>query len=608
MSLREKLQETREQSEAKKEAASLQEAETQKVHDERIKAEKVEGLRTQIADLKTKKVELETALSTLKEGYRNAETALGGSKKEGENIAGIYDEFKDDLAAQGISNKVELIKSPDYVEDEEMKKYKEAGTTLREKVGSLRIAKEALKAEMPDLNFRGGHVETEEEKVREAERGEIQSRDTELKEKFREGYEKFGTTWRTTPEYEALIQENFAFVLGLETKGFMRKQESAEIVEKSPEPKKTPREQSIEKAEKHIMEIGKQIEALEEQTPERIEEKKKIAECLNLLQRERRLPGFADTIRALENRTLVPENDTVDYYSRQFTEGALKRALFEGLSPKIDKIVENEIRAYEEKYGKGSFDEGGMRSRVENMLRTKIDADIVKEKARNFERNNNASGIEAEASSIWEKKRAAEREMPEIVRAQLKYKDRLDEEVRVNKGNATSGRFLGSPFGVESLATESLELRELKKQLEGYQLDYTEDQDAYKAKLKNPPMLFGKEKHQQELAGLQERAIQLGKKVTEIQNAIKEQERKDAISPKNIDDLGRLIMESKLTNELGSRQMSIRQLLEETETLLKQNQSKTLTPEQEEVIKQYNEMRTQIDVAEREYARAKNNY
>ena len=280
-----------------------------------------------------------------------------------------------------------------------------------------------INSEVPDLDFRGGEVETEADREREQIKADLQKRNDEIEETFKTGFEKYGRNkdaWVGSPEFGAAQQENLAFMKDMSTKGYTLKEGSRELVEKNQAKKKTPREESMEKAEAHIQELGKTIELLEEQTPERIEEKKKTAECSALLQRENRLPSFAETLGAIDSANLVPQNHTVEYYSKQFGEGALKRALFEGLSPKIDKIVENEKKVYESRNGEGSFGSSNQertRTRVENMIRAKIEASVVGEKVKDFEQNKGARRAEEEASTIWEKKRAAERTLPDVVDA-----------------------------------------------------------------------------------------------------------------------------------------------------------------------------------------------
>ena len=191
----------------------------------------------------------------------------------------------------------------------------------------------------------------------------------------------------------------------------------------------------------------------------------------------------------------------------------------------------------------------------------------------------------------------------------LKYKDRLDEQVQVYGASSRSGSLPGRPLSVESLELpKSAELIKLEKQLVGTQADYDQLQAQYSNKLQNPPRFFGKDTHQQELATLKSRMEPLGRKVVELKNAIETQKRTDNLVSNKIDDLARLIVDGNLTKELGSKKMNIGQLLSQVETSLKENQSKTLTPEQEQVRAQYAEMRDLLTKAEREYQTAKSVY
>jgi len=622
MSLEEKLQLIRQEKQAQEEAIEAETAETQKQQQEREETERVEVLRSQISDLKNKKTELESSLASLKEGYESAGGAIKGFKQEDANIASFLEKNKLDLAENGITSKDKLIKSPDFSEDEEIKKYKEAGADLREKVGGVRSAKQAINQEIPDLNFSGGIAKETPEEIadRESRIAEFQTRNDAIVANMIKIREQFGENFRDIPEYKAHMDEVESFqrdlsAAGLKEQNQLKREGDKDIITRriieSPVEKKTPREQSIEKVETHIEELGKQIEALEEQTPERIEERKNTAECLTLLQRENRLPnfsGYADSIKTIDQISIVPQNDTIDYYSKQFGEKALKRALFEGLSPLVDKMVQAEKAIFESnnaKYGgSGVFNEKQIRGRVENMLQKKIEIDFAKEKAEKFEEANKAKSIAEQAKSIREKKEVAESQLPQVVRMQLSYKDRLDEEVKLTQ--SSSSRLSGySPAKVEYLGNESSELIELQKQLEEVDAKRKESQELYGKKLAANKKFFGPKTSESDLQSIEEDIRSYAKNMTELTEQIESQKRKDATASKKISDLSEITMTTGLVEGKGYKNMTIGQLLEEAKGVLEGYQSQKLTPEQEEIRKKYYEIQEELMKADREYSIAK---
>lgn len=540
MSLREKLQDKREQTEAEKAEAARKEAEQLKAEQEKKLADESANLKEQITALQDKKTALESDLHDLKESYTAAEGSLSNFKSEKENIEDIYTEFKDELIEQGISNKEELIQSSEYAEDEEVKKFKASGSDLRDKSKSVAESKKSLKEEIPDLDFRGGKLEGENE---------------------------------------------------------------------------SPREKSIKKIEETIDEIQTQIEALKEQDPEKIAEAQKAVDCLAELKEMDGLPllpkGALANMQSFDYQQLIPTKMPTEVYLEKFGEDALKKALFEGLSGDVERIIKEQKGEFEKKYG--YFDESGTREKVENLLRKKIELDVSREKFRLFEgeQEKEFGKLEyLESQALFDKKikPIAKRELPEVVRLKLNYQPYANEEVYIYQPYQRMATEKKQALEVSYRSGKNPVLEKMKKDLEDTTNHYKNLRIAHDKMTQEKPIFFGKSKHEAEL---EEINTKISKAKAELEAEKKEvneyEEQNSKRSTDNLFEVSRLISELsfKGLDVKNIKAKNLGELLGTLESMLTEIANKELTPAQEEVLKKYSEMKYSLERMQDGYKNSK---
>jgi len=114
--------------------------------------EDINNVKDQINTLQSERDELQNLLDNLKSQYQSSTIDLDDFKNKSSKISDIYNEYKAELADQGVEDKADLIKTATD-EDVEVVEYKESGAKLREGVSQIRQIKKALKEKNLDLNF-----------------------------------------------------------------------------------------------------------------------------------------------------------------------------------------------------------------------------------------------------------------------------------------------------------------------------------------------------------------------------------------------------------------------------------------------------------------------
>lgn len=351
----------------------------------------------------------------------------------------------------------------------------------------------------------------------------------------------------------------------------------------------TPREESIAKIESKIAEIDTQIEDLKANNPD-LDNEEKIAECIAAM-KSQNFESLAERFIPRITKETVINHALIGQFKGEFSS----KQITEALSSIVSEVLRKKRETDPEKFSDENV------SNIEEALRKEIRAYLAYETKESLSRD----------PEIFEAKRRvedAERDISfkesaheEFVKLKLKYQDALGESVEIRKGFRTTEKIYGPSISFERKSIDIQTERSQKESMESHLSVQRAELDSLKSR---KPGFFGKKRHSEQIEEL-ETDIDNGEKlITEMEEKIKEAERRNKILSQELDDVGKLLFESKIFSKWDGKDYSKKTLGEVFEFMegVFDNLKTEVDPNDLELSQKYTRALEAYRAADKEYA------
>ena len=507
--------------------AAEKEAEELKAREEQESGE----LKQQITELDEKKKRLEDLITKIKDAYKGVDEAVGNFKEADKEIKKMMKEYKDVLASP-------LEENQDPINTKKRKKPDAEGG-----------------GEEPHHDFRDELIGSEQA------------------DNFQEtaGFK----------EKQQTLNEKIAAVLAEKEKIKKELPDADLSVGSSKKEGKDNEDAIVAKMQEAIAKLQKEIADLVDQTPEKKAERKKIAECASRLENDNPYgripfkgePGHGLTKEMLIKSSLFIRDSRVPQYVQQFGEDAYKQAAFDLLLPKFITAMR------EQKTGELSADD---KAKLEEMLKSKIDRDVVDQLLEDDERQNSSNGSERDLERITSEAKNAEKFIAHVEAARQNFAKKLGKKIKVDDTRAFG------PKGAVCMVKELNPVTDPTRRI----MDARDENGSKIEKLRKErdgikkPLMFGKAEYESKMIVLGQKLDMFDRERVEIARELESAEARDKYATVEIKDLTWLYSNSGVIMDelLKSKKIkydgfTIEEFLNEMENILKAKAQNKPSPE-----------------------------